>query len=48
VVVARKRRAPAEYTADELREKLHHRLEAASPNGSGARQPAPGPAAESR
>jgi hypothetical protein len=47
VVVARKRRAPAEYSADELREKLHRRLEEASSNG-GASQPAPGPAAGSR
>jgi hypothetical protein len=47
VVVARNRRAPAEYSADELREKLHRRLDEASANGSPS-QPAPGPAAGSR
>jgi hypothetical protein len=49
VVVARRRRAPAEYTPDELREKLHRRLEDAAPGNGGACQPAaPGRAAGSR
>jgi len=39
VVVARKRREQAEYDADELRARLHERLERVRPvpNGSGAR-----------
>ena len=40
VVVARKRREHVEYDADELRDRLHHRLAEVPANGNGA-----GPAA---
>jgi hypothetical protein len=37
VVVARKRRAHTDYTPDELRERLHHRLAKVAPAANGDR-----------
>jgi hypothetical protein len=43
VVLARKRRAQRDYDPDELRERLHRRLEEVDAGGEGAQAPAGDP-----